>query len=306
MTADLPSLLEDDISQVPALQLLQNLGYSYLTPAEADGLRGGRLSAVLLSGILEQQLRKLNKIRFKGEEYEFSEANIEAAIQAISDITIDGLVRTNEKVYDLVTLGKSLPQTIFGDTKSFQLNFVDWETPENNVFHVTEEFAVERTASHQTQRSDVVLFVNGLPFVVIECKRPDLDGDDPIAQAISQQIGYQREDGIPRLYAYAQLLLAVSKNGTKYAATGSNPKFWAGWKEREIPKLKVAELVNRPLSPAMKERLFATRSPNSRRHFDQLEAEGDRAITAQDVAIHSLCSPERLLELVLQIGRAHV
>ena len=133
MNDDLPSFREDDISQIPALMLLQNLGYTYLTPAEAETLRGGRLNTVLLSGILEEQLRKINKIRFKGAEYEFSEGNIQAAIQAISDIPIDGLVRTNEKVFDLLTLGKSLPQTILGDTKSFPLNYIDWNDLENNV-----------------------------------------------------------------------------------------------------------------------------------------------------------------------------
>src|SRR3954451_23966365 len=104
MSHDLPSFREDDISQIPALQLLQNLGYTYLTPAEAETLRGGRLNTVLPSGVLEERVRKINKIRFKGSEYEFSEGNIEAAIQAITDIPIDGLVRTNEKVYDLITL----------------------------------------------------------------------------------------------------------------------------------------------------------------------------------------------------------
>ena len=52
MSHDLPSFLEDDISQIPALLLLENLGYSYLTPAGAEAERGGRRSNVLLAGIL--------------------------------------------------------------------------------------------------------------------------------------------------------------------------------------------------------------------------------------------------------------
>ncbi len=165
MTNDLPSFLEDHISQIPALQLLQNLGWEYLTPAETVSLRSGKLSGVILDGILITQLRKLNKIRFKGGEYEFSEGNIQSAMQALKDVLFDGLVRTNEKVYDLLVLGKSLSQTIDGDTKSFPLFYIDWN-PEtfltNNVFHVTEEFEVERTASHETRRPDLVLFVNGI------------------------------------------------------------------------------------------------------------------------------------------------
>jgi type I restriction enzyme R subunit len=295
MTHDLPSFREDDISQIPALMLLQHLGYKYITPSEAETLRGGRSNTVLLSGILDEQLRNINRIRFKGGEYKFSEANIQAAMQAITDIPIDGLVRTNEKVYDLLTLGKSLPQTILGDSKSFPLWYVDWVQPSNNVFHVTEEFVVERTASHQTRRPDIVLFVNGVPFCVIECKRPDLE--DAIAQAVSQQIGYQREDEIPRLYVYAQLLLAVTKNHAKYSATGAGAKFWAVWREKETKEATVDELVKTPLSRTLKDRMFADRSQAVRKYFDELEAGGGREVTPQDVAIHSLCRPERLLEL---------
>jgi type I restriction enzyme, R subunit len=297
MNAELPSFREDDISQIPALQLLQNLGYTYLAPAEAETMRGGRLNTVLLSGILEERLRKINKIRFKGSEYEFSEGNIQAAIQAITDVAIDGLVRTNEKVYDLLILGKSLPQTIFGDTKSFPLRYVDWDNLGNNVFHVTEEFSVERTASHKTFRPDIVLFVNGIPLGVIECKRPDLEDNNPMVKGISQQIDYQKDDGIPRLYVYAQLLLAISKNDAKYAVTGSGTKFWAGWKERDLPESAVDRLVKLPLARPLKDRLFADRSQAVRRYFDDLEAGGGREVTLQDVAIDSLCSPERLLEL---------
>ena len=66
MTEHFPSFLEDDISQIPALQLLQNLGWEYLTPAETVALHGGKRSSVVLDGVLVPQLRKLNKIRFKG------------------------------------------------------------------------------------------------------------------------------------------------------------------------------------------------------------------------------------------------
>lgn len=133
----LPSFQEDHISQIPALHLLQNMGYVYLRPQEVFLERKGKLSNVILEGVLEKQLRKLNRIRFKGAEDEFSDANINAAIQALKDFLYDGLIRTNERVYDLISLGKSFEQTIAGDTKSFTLRYFDWEHPENNVFHVT-------------------------------------------------------------------------------------------------------------------------------------------------------------------------
>jgi type I restriction enzyme R subunit len=296
MSQQLPSFIEDHISQIPALQLLQNLGWRYLTPAEAVLLRGGKLGNVLLEAVLVEQLRKLNRIRFKGQEYEFSEGNIQSALQALKDVLYDGLVRTNEKVYDLLILGKSLQQTIGGDTKSFPLQYIDWN-PEtwltNNVFHVTEEFEVERTASHETRRPDIVLFVNGIPLAVIECKRPDLK--DPIAEAISQHLRNQRDDEIPKLFLYSQLLLALSKNEAKYATTGTAAKFWAVWREEVDQPL--APLINRPLSSEQKGRMFDDRYQYVRAYFDKLEKK-PREITAQDRTLYTLCRPERLLDLV--------
>ena len=55
-----PSFKEDHISQIPALQLLQKLGYTYLTPSEADLLRGGKTTNVLLDDILRKQLKEIN------------------------------------------------------------------------------------------------------------------------------------------------------------------------------------------------------------------------------------------------------
>src|SRR3954453_12068808 len=146
-----PSFLEDHISQVPALQVLINLGWEYLTPEEAHALRGGRRSPVLLHGVLEQQLRGLNRIRYRGRDYDFSEGNIQAAVLALEELHIDGLVRTNEKIHDLIVLGKSLQQTILGDTTSFQLGNIDWKEPANNTYHVTAEFAVERIGSSESR-----------------------------------------------------------------------------------------------------------------------------------------------------------
>ncbi|MEW6227465.1 MAG: hypothetical protein AB1700_05125 [Bacillota bacterium] len=105
-----PLMLEDAISQVPALQVLQALGFIYLTPDEALRLRGGRRRNVILEEVLAGWLREHNVIRYRGEEMPFSEGNIVAAMQALTDMLYDGLVRTNEKVYDLLCLGKSLPQ----------------------------------------------------------------------------------------------------------------------------------------------------------------------------------------------------
>ncbi|MEW6227464.1 MAG: HsdR family type I site-specific deoxyribonuclease [Bacillota bacterium] len=182
--------------------------------------------------------------------------------------------------------------------KSFSLRYIDWEHPENNIFHVTEEFEVERRGSPETYRPDIVPFVNGIPLAVIECKRPELEGKDALPQAVQQHIRNQKEDGgIPHLFQYAQVLLAVNKNGAKYATVGTPERFWTVWREEGLDADTLAALANAPLAPAQKEKMFRDRPRFVRNYFASLEAEGPREVTEQDRVLYCLCRPERLLEL---------
>lgn len=291
-----PSFIEDHISQIPALQLLQNLGYTYLTPEEVLKERQDKLSNVILEDILEQQLMKINEINFKGKVYPFSPASIRGAIDAIKNVPMfDGLVTTNSKIYDLLTLGKSFEEAIGNDRKSFTINYIDWNNIGNNVFHVAEEFEVNRTSSDKKYRPDIVLFVNGIPLCIIECKRPDIK--EPLEEAKSQHLRNQQEDGIPHLYKYSQILLALTSNKVQYATTGTPRKFWATWKEQKLKESDLQELVNKPLSDKQKDKLFADRFKYVRKYFDNIEAEG-RLVTEQDKLLYSLCQPQRILELM--------
>lgn len=295
---DVPSFLEDHISQIPALHLLQNLGYGYLRPDEALAERNGKRANVLLEGILYRQLKLLNRFTFKNREHEFSDANVQEAVQALRNIPFDGLVRTSEQAYDLISLGKSFQETIDGDTKSFTIRYIDWERPENNVFHVTAEFDVERTASYQTCRPDIVLFVNGIPFVVIECKGPG--SKEPVEQAIGQQRRNQEDDYIPRLFVYAQIVLALATNDAAFGTTGTKKEFWARWREPKNIDEEISRYVNQPLAPTDRARMFSSPFETAKAYFDELEAAGDRAVTEQDRTLYALCRPERLLELSRQ------
>lgn len=283
---------ENTLSQIPALQLLINLGYHYLTPAEALAARGGRAGNVLLEEVLREQLKKLNRIQHKGGAYLFSEENIQSAIQRLKNVKYDGLLKTNEAVYDLLTLGVALEQSIEGDQKSFTLHYVDWLHPANNVYHVAAEFAVERTRSVETCRPDIVLFVNGIPFVVIECKSPKVE----VAQAISQTIRNQRDEYIPRLFTYVQMVLGLNKNEARYATTGTPAKFWSKWKE-DVADAALSPLLAHPLAESVKASLFDL-------VFDGLGVREEaapylvgRQVTEQDRALYALCRPERLLEM---------
>ncbi len=304
----IPSFKEDHISQIPALQLLINMGYTYLNQEEALAVRGGRTSGVLLEDILRTQLKKINKARLSSNNsVNFSDTNIEASIIALRDIPmVDGYMATSQKIYELLTLGKSLDQSVDGNRKSFDLHYIDWKTPKNNVFHVTEEYSVLRSGLKEHYRPDIVLFVNGIPLCVIECKRPDIK--DPLEQAISQHLRNQQEDGIRNLYAMAQLVVSLTVNEGSYATTGTPEKFWAKWQEgfkntdgsinkaKEAQfKEKLAQLKNIPLSESIKDKMFTERFKYVRTYFEALDREQVK-VTPQDEYIYCLCQKERLLD----------
>ena len=123
---------EKYLSQIPALQVLINLGFEYIPPEKALAQRQGKAGNILMEGILRDQLKRLNRIHYKGREFLFSEENIQTAIQKLKNINYDGLFKTNEAVYDLITLGTALEQTVEGDSKSFNLNYIDWRNWERN------------------------------------------------------------------------------------------------------------------------------------------------------------------------------
>ncbi|WP_321478448.1 HsdR family type I site-specific deoxyribonuclease [uncultured Bacteroides sp.] len=299
------SFKENHISQIPALQLLQKLGYTYISQEKALELRGGKTTNVLLEAVLRKQLQEINsKIQVSGTKTSFfSSQNIENGVVAMRNIAMDeGYISANETVYNLLTYGKALEQSVDGDKKSYNLQYIDWKHPERNIFHVTEEFAVCRAGTTNAYIPDIVLFVNGIPLVVIECKRPDIK--DSLEQAISQHLRNQKEDGIRGLYMYSALLLSIATSFASYATTGTPEKFWAKWREQFSSKeeevahqSELYKLVNQPLKEEQYKKLFTSRYHYVEEHFREM---GKAAIspTLQDEYLYCLCHPKRLLEII--------
>ncbi len=298
-----PSYLEDHISQIPALQMLIKMGYTYLTPDEAMKLRNGRTSNILLEPILKQQLEKINSIQYKGQEFTFSESNINAAIVVMRELPIQGgYIKANHAFYNLITLGKSLEQTILNDKKSFSFQYIDWKHIENNSFHVTEEYSVLRNGRNDHYRPDIVLFINGIPMVVIECKSNAIK--DPVNEAISQHLRNQGEDGIRGLYQYSNIVMSLAVNEAKFGTTGTSKEFWSIWKEIFRTKYEdtqytdtIRELKNNELPNNERTAIFNQRFKNVLYYFNQLEKK-EVKITEQDKLLFSLCQKQRLLDLI--------
>jgi type I restriction enzyme R subunit len=273
--AELPSYKENHDSQLPALRLLQKMGYINLSRQEASAERDHILSNVVLEKILEEQLAHINSFQYKGEEYKFSTRTLRAAVNGLKDITEAGLINSNRKVFEYLSLGRSFEEIIDGDKKSFTLKYIDWQNPSNNVYHIVSEYEV-KGLSKDPKRLDLVLFVNGIPFVVIETKRRDRK--ESIDEAIRDLHNYQRgNDPIPLLFHYAQLLLAVQPSEVRYGTAGTRPEFYANWEEKSNTEEVVQLLL--------------------RSEVNGVAAE-NRLTTEQDIALYNLCRPQRLPELV--------
>jgi len=257
--------LEDNVSKYPAIELLCKLGYTYISPEECMRERG-TLTGVLLKDILRKQLSLINQFEFGSVTYKFTADNIEKAVSDLDEPLTDGLIRTSEKIYDALMLGKSYPEKLSdGTSKSFNLKYIDWDNPDNNVYHVTEEYSCDSWDRQKNARPDIVLFVNGIPFAVIECKAPMVSEE----QAVEQMIRNQGKDYIPQLFKFAQIVVATNKNAVKYATCGTGKRFWSIWKEQDTAWLD--KLV---------EQHVAGHTP-----------------TRQDRDLISLLAPERLMKL---------
>ena len=299
-----PSFKEDHISQIPALQMLVKLGYTYLNPAEAERLRGGKSTNVILEDVLKKQLKEINSIKVSAHKTSlFTDENIDRGVLALKNLPMnEGYIASCEKAYNLLTLGQALEQSVDGDKKSFTLQYIDWKNINNNVFHVTEEYSVMRSTSKEHYRPDIVLFVNGIPLCIIECKRPDMK--DPLKQAISQHLRNQQEDGIRSLYVYSQLTLSIATQDAAYATNATPEKFWAKWQEKfddsseELAyKSKLESIKNEPLSVDVSNQMFSDRFKYVRRYFDALES-NQVLTTVQDEYLYGLCRPERIMDFV--------
>nr|VFJ73208.1 MAG: type I restriction enzyme, R subunit [Candidatus Kentron sp. FW] len=290
-----PRFDERYLSQIPALKQLINLGFEYLTPEQALAARQDKVTNVLLEDILYKQLKDINRIPHKGNEYRFSEENLQLAVQKLKNAKYDGLHKTNEAIYEQLILGLTLEQTVEGSAKSFTLRYIDWQDWNRNAFHVTSEFMVARQRSAKVVRLNIVLFVNGIPLAVIQCVPPSV----PIKQAVLQSIRNQHETYTPKLFNYVQILLGVNSGSARFGTIGTPARFWSVWKEcgDSTVQNELALSVRQSLKSRIEERLFSGDLAPLRKFLDTGDIPGKHRITGQTKAIYGLCHPRRLLEL---------
>jgi len=265
-----PDTSESKIQQ-NSINLLQSLGYKFISREENLKLRGGKTSEVLFREILTKKLGEINGYEYKGKRYKFSQSNVLKAVDELAGVSLnEGLMVANERITNLLLLGTSLEENLEdGTRRSFSFKFIDFENLQNNDFYVTEEFEVSRVSQSDAQkhrRPDLVLFINGIPIVVIELKKSSVSFENGIKQLEKEQ----GKDEIAHLFKYIQLTIAANGSGARYGTTGTPFKFYSVWKEQDEAKAKesLKSVIN------------------------------GREVSALDMTLFALLSKDRLLRLV--------
>lgn len=270
--------------QDKVIELFKKLGYQYLIKEEALKERDNNLNNVLLKNILEEQMKKFNYFLFRDKKYAFSINNIKKAIEDLDFTLIKGSSTANEKITSKLIEGESYVEKIGDKQDSFSINYIDFKNIENNVFHITEEFEVNRNAIDEkikTRRPDLVVFINGIPIAVIELKNAVVN----VEEAITQMIRNQEQNEIPNLFKFTQLLICANDDKVKYGTLGTTSKFYAVWKDKEqydYNKSKDALIKNE----------------ESRIQKEIKEIIKDRVINDIDITLYSFFQKERFLDIL--------
>lgn len=257
---------EDELVEQPAIQVFAELGWETISAKgemfsviphpsplpEGEGASLGRetKSEVVLSPRLRAALERLNPTLP-------SEAISSAVDQLTRDRSAMSLVAANREVWELIQEGVtvSVPDRERGGQKPEKMRVVDWENPRANDFLLVSQMTI--TGTLYTCRPDLIGFVNGLPFVVIELKKPGV----PAKQGFDGNLtSYKHaQNGIPALFWHNALLIA--SNGTD-SRVGSLTADW--------------------------DRFF---------EWKRIEREDEPRRVSLDVMLRGTCEPTRLLDL---------
>lgn len=226
---------EDQLVEQPAIGLFSELGWQTVSAQEEILGAGGTLGReskgeVVLAPRLRSALVKLN-----------SALPPEAITAAIDELVRDrstmSLEAANREVYRLLKDGipVSIPDRVHGGQKTERLRVIDWAQPENNDFLLVSQFSV--TGALYTCRPDLVGFVNGLPWVVIELKKPGV----PARAAFDENLTHYKQQ-IPQLFWTNALLIASNGTDSRVGSLTADWERWVEWKriEREDEPRRVS------------------------------------------------------------------
>lgn len=258
----------------PFVAQLQGLGWAHIAGSIDDPAVTGRtrFAEVIQEGMLREQLRALN-LGPDGAPW-LDQSRLDEAVAAITKPGMHKLIEANEKATNLLIRGltvEGLPGWDGGRGQT--IRFIDWDTPENNSFTVVNQYRVDCPPGFNSTKlfivPDLVLLVNGIPLVVVECKSPSVP--EPLAEAVDQLRRYSNQrkaafevddnEGNEPLFATNQLLVATSFDEARVGCVGAAFEHYAQWKTVVGPngagsEIKVAQALGKAVL-SEQERLIA-------------------------------------------------
>lgn len=232
--------------EVPFIEQVQGLNWEYLEGDRDVPAFTERTSfrEVLLRDRLRSAIKHVN--RDGSDATWVDDARAERAIVQLERVaTPGGLVATNQAVMELLLKGVAMEGDERHGGRDVTVQFIDWDHPERNNFLAINQFRVDPVGPRPSIIPDVVLFVNGIPLVVVEAKSPTVV--EPLDAAITQllrysnQRGAEQEEGVERLFHFNALMIGTSFFEAVFASVGASYEHFMPWKDTApVPKEAVA------------------------------------------------------------------
>ena len=219
---------ELDKVELPALEQLQSLGWSYvegakLSPDESDERKS--FKHFLLKKKLSQSIKKINPW--------ISDDNLKTVVRSLTTIENLSLIEANQKNYNSLIKYITVEQNIDGRRQNRTVKIIDFDIIENNDFIVTNQFKVAGLKENIVP--DIILFVNGLPLAVIECKSPYIT--NPMEAGINQLFRYcntrrpDEKEGAEKLFHYNQIIVSTHNKHARLGTITSRYEHYLEWKD---------------------------------------------------------------------------
>jgi len=209
---------EETLVENRLIKQLQSLGYTYMHGEDLTNERTTQ-SEVVLMDRLTQSIKRLNPW--------LDDNNLNKIIRRVTHIKTTSLMEANQTFHDMLINKTSITQDRGSGKKNHTVHLIDFDNIENNDFVVTNQ--ISYTHANVTNRPDLIIYINGLPLVVIECKSPRLQPDEQIGQGVKQLRRYQKEN--KPLFYYNQFLIATSNDRAKVGTIGAKVQHYSTWKE---------------------------------------------------------------------------
>jgi len=213
-------MTEDQLEQ-ETLGWLADVGYAqcYGPDIAPDGLAPERASyrQVLLIERLRQAVARLNPA--------VPQAAREDAVQQVIDLGTPVLLAANRHFHRLLVAGVPVQYQRDGETRGDFVRLIDWAEPANNEWLAVNQYSIQ--GPNHTRRPDIVLFVNGLPLVLIELKNPaDLNAD--VWKAFQQIETYKEQ--IPDAFQYNEVLVISDGTDALLGSLSANAERFMAWR----------------------------------------------------------------------------